>query len=456
LATPNLAPQMDSAALPSTLPQPAGEFASPVLFYGTFSLLLLAPLAFGSTDAWSIFLLRSGSAFLMLLWAIRQARNGALRVIFSPLFVPMLLFALLVVVQLAFGLTAYRHETVSQALLYCVYGSLVFLAVQTLQRTLQVKILACAFCAYGMVIALFAILQSLSSNGKIYWHFAPMAGGWIYGPYVNHNHYAGLMEMLWPIPVVMAQTRHISFRWRLLPLSAATLMCATIFLSGSRAGMTAFLAQIVLLGVLLGMRKGRRNALAAAGVLLVISLLLVWIGGQGPINRLASIPVEAKSEIAGGARLAISHDALKMFAAKPVLGWGLGNFAVVYPRFRSFYTDKFVNQAHNDYLQLLVELGVLGFAVMIWFLTVTLRGAVRKLKDWQWDINGAAASAALLGISGILVHSLLDFNLQIPANAALFYVFCAIAASDTKFGSHRRIHHRHSKGNKDLLSTMIT
>ncbi len=93
---------------------------------------------------------------------------------------------------------------------------------------------------------------------------------------------------------------------------------------------------------------------------------------------------------------------------------------------------------------------------MIWFLTVTLRGAVRKLKDWQWDINGAAASAALLGISGILVHSLLDFNLQIPANAALFYVFCAIAASDTKFGSHRRIHHRHSKGNKDLLSTMIT
>ena len=443
MATPNLAPETRSAAQPTTLPKPGSEFTSSVLFYGTFSLLLLAPLAFGSTDAWSIFLLQFGSAFLMLLWAIRQASPGSARVTFSPLFGPILVFGLLVVVQLAFGLTAYRHETVSQLLVYCVYGSLMFLAIQTLQRTFQVKILAWVFCAYGTVVALFAILQSLSSNGKVYWHFAPALGGWIYGPYVNHNHYAGLMEMLWPIPVVMAQTRHIPTRWRFLPVCAATLMASTIFLSGSRGGMVALLAQVVVLGIVLGIRKGRRNAIAAAAVLVVISVLLLWIGGQELINRLVSIPAEAKTELAGGARLAISHDALKMFASKPVLGWGLGNFAVVYPKFRSFYTDKFVNQAHNDYLQTLMETGILGFAAMIWFLTLTLRGAIRKLGDWQWDLNSAVALAALLGISGILVHSLLDFNLQIPANAALFYVFCAVASADTKFGSHRRVHHRH-------------
>ena len=51
----------------------------------------------------------------------------------------------------------------------------------------------------------------------------------------------------------------------------------------------------------------------------------------------------------------------------PLLGWGLGTFPTIYPSFRSFYTNLFVNQAHNDYAQLLVETGLLGFGLMLWF-----------------------------------------------------------------------------------------
>jgi O-antigen ligase len=131
-----------------------------------------------------------------------------------------------------------------------------------------------------------------------------------------------------------------------------------------------------------------------------------------------------------------------MFEHKPVLGWGLGTFAEVYPQFRSFYTDFFVDQAHNDYLQLLVEMGVLGFATMLWFLVTVYRRATRKLKNWTVDTNGAISLAAMLGVAGILVHSLLDFNLQIPANAALFYVLCTVAALEPRFGLTRRTHHR--------------
>ena len=69
--------------------------------------------------------------------------------------------------------------------------------------------------------------------------------------------------------------------------------------------------------------------------------------------------------------------------------------------------------------------------------------AIRKLKNWTEDTNGAVALAALLGVTGILVHSLVDFNLQIPANAALFYVFCVLAAMDSKFGKSRRKKVRH-------------
>jgi hypothetical protein len=65
-------------------------------------------------------------------------------------------------------------------------------------------------------MAMFALLQSLSSPDKLYWFRTPRSGGWIYGPYVNHNHYAGLMEMLFPIPLVFAFTRFARGRERWL------------------------------------------------------------------------------------------------------------------------------------------------------------------------------------------------------------------------------------------------
>jgi O-antigen ligase len=121
-----------------------------------------------------------------------------------------------------------------------------------------------------------------------------------------------------------------------------------------------------------------------------------------------------------------------------LLGWGLGAFPIVYPEFRSFYTSLFVNQAHNDYLPLLVETGLVGFSVAIWFLVLVFRQAASKLKNWTETASGAMTVASMLGCIGILVHSFLDFNLQIPANAALFYVLCALAASAPLQESQRR------------------
>ena len=130
---------------------------------------------------------------------------------------------------------------------------------------------------------------------------------------------------------------------------------------------------------------------------------------------------------------------------RPILGWGLGAFPIVYPEFRSFYTTFFVNQAHNDYLQLLVETGFAGFAIAVWFLVLVFRQASGKLKNWTETANGALTVAALLGCVGILVHSFLDFNLQVPANAALFYVLCAIAASaPLQESQRRRVVRRHN------------
>jgi O-antigen ligase len=204
--------------------------------------------------------------------------------------------------------------------------------------------------------------------------------------------------------------------------------------------MLALVAQMVLLAVvLIWQRTGRRKVAAGLAIFLVIAIgLLVWLGGGELSQRLASIHSETRTELSGGTRLDIDRYGLKMFTRKPLLGWGLGVFPDVYPQFRSFYTNFFINEAPNDYLQLLVEMGTLGFATMLWLLGAAYRKAIKKLPNWMEDTNAAIGLAMVLSITGIVVHSFVDFNLQVPANAALFYVFCTVAAMESRFGASRR------------------
>ncbi len=414
-----------------------------IILSGVFGLLFFGPLAFGAVEPWAIFVLQASTALLFMLWLWRQLSAEGWDIRGNPLFSPMLVFAAIVIVQLVFGWTAYRRETFSQALLYVVYGLLAFLVSQSLRRSSQAKALAVLISVYGIAVAGFALLQGLSPNGKLYWIRTPLLGGWIYGPYVNHNHYAGLMEMLAPVPLVFCLTRYARGHVRTAAAAGSALMAATIFFSGSRGGMLAFVTELILLGVLLlKLQRGPKFAAGFGAFAVLMLALLAWIGGVELSKRVSTIGSETRQELTGGLRWTVDKDGVKMFAHKPVLGWGLGSFPVAYPQFRGFYTNFFVNQAHNDYLQLLVETGLVGFAVLLWFLVLLFRNAFKKLDDWADNINGAVTLASLLGCTGILVHSFVDFNLQIPANAAWFYVLATLAASPQQLESRQRIRRR--------------
>jgi O-antigen ligase len=401
-----------------------------VLLYGVFGLLMFGPLAFGAVEPWSIFILEAGSALLFLLWVAKQCIEGEIKIRSNVLYLPMGAFGFLIFFQIVFHASAYQHDTINGALLFCAYAILCFLAGQTLLRSAQARKLAVILAIYGCAVACLALLQGVSPNGKIYWLREPRMGGWIYGPYVNHNHYAGLMEMLVPIPLVLSLTHMAHKKERLAAAAAAAIMAGTIFLSGSRGGMLALLVELMVLAVILvRQQKGMRLALATGAFLAILIALSVWLGGAELGHRIFSISTEARSEISGGLRWSIDRDGMKMFLKRPVAGWGLGTFPVIYPQFRSFYTNFFVNQAHNDYLQLLVETGLLGFGIMAWFVVALYHQAWKKIGNWTSDVSGAVSLACILGFTGILVHSAVDFNLQIPANAAFFYVLCNVAAA---------------------------
>ena len=118
-----------------------------------------------------------------------------------------------------------------------------------------------------------------------------------------------------------------------------------------------------------------------------------------------------------------------MFLDRPIFGFGLGTFPTAYPPYQGFYSNIFVNEAHNDYAQLLVEMGLVGFAIVLWYLFLLFRAAWRKLKSGKLGVNGGLALAGSLGCAGILAHSFFDFNLQVAANAAWFYALAAMVAA---------------------------
>jgi O-antigen ligase len=443
---------VSSALATQPEPAPVAKVSQPrltntALLSSACVVLLLGPLVFGAVEPWSIFALETCAVLLLAVWAFRQWTNSEVNISENVVYRPMAAFFVLVTLQWVIGTTAYRLVTYTHLLLYAAYGMLVFVVTQTLRRSSQFEMLAKLFSAYGLVVASFAILQGLAPNGKLYWVFTLEQGGLIYGPYVNHNHYAGLMEMLMPFPLVLATSHFTDGNRKIAVAGIAALMAGSIFLSGSRGGMAAFVAQMVVLGVLLARKRDGswKQPLMLGGFLAVVIIFLIWMGGNELTQRLASIHSEAREELSGGVRLSIDRDCLHMLLKRPLLGWGLGAFPIAYPQFRSFYTTFFVNQAHNDYLQLLVETGLAGFAIVVWFLVLVFRQASSKIKNWTETASGALTVAALLGCVGILVHSFLDFNLQVPANAALFYVLCAIAASaPLQESQRRRVVRRHN------------
>ncbi len=404
--------------------------ADRIALYGCLALLLFGPLAFGAVETWSAFVMEAGSAGLLIVWLMPKLRGEAAPARSNPMFAPMLAFGGLVVLQLLTGITSYRYMTWTSTLLLSSFGILCFLLTQVLRRAQDIIRFGIVATVFGFALAFFAVIQDLSSNGRIYWLRLPRSGGWIYGPYVNHNHYAGLMEMLFPIPLAMCLSRRMERGPKIALAVAATFMASTIVLCGSRGGVIALAVQLALASAFVAVpRKSPKVALALGACLAAAGLWILLVGGTGVADRLSTFHTEAHTELSTGLRMTVTRDCWRMFQDRPIFGWGLGTFPTAYPPYQGFFSNIFVNEAHDDYAQLLVEMGLLGFLTMLWFLARLFQAAWRKLRSGKLGVNGGLALAGTLGCVGILVHSFFDFNLQVASNAAWFYVLATLVAA---------------------------
>jgi O-antigen ligase len=199
-----------------------------------------------------------------------------------------------------------------------------------------------------------------------------------------------------------------------------------LLLSASRGGIVSFGVQMVILFSLLLVRRVRGRYVIAGGIVVLAAVLAVsWIGVQQVLQRFSGIQ---NLEVSVGKRVAMRHDTWRLFRDHPIIGTGLGTLQMVYPPYDTLYDGKVVNHAHNDYLEALAETGVIGGLCCLWFLVTVLLNALSGVADKESSFGLVLNLSGLVACSGILVHSLVDFNLHIPANALLFLVSAHMAA----------------------------
>ena len=315
---------------------------------------------------------------------------------------------------------------------------------------------ALVVCVAGAIISAVAIVQVGVGAQSIYGFWKPYHTGNFMGPYVNRNNFAGYLEMALPMglalfgPLLISRQRHIdeiehTQSDRQLALiygvgSCVILMLIGLFLSLSRGGIisgtVAISAQIIFLLLLLSRRKIRSHFLlwgliAVASIAIVITL----IPRDKLSNRFKKLSTET---ITADARFQITMDTWKMSTHFPLFGSGLGSYERVFPRYKTWPQQGLIQHAHNDYLEFLAEMGWVGFLAFMTFLVwVVVRGlksiiAALKLRDRCPGVVTSRVcliSGSLGGVLAIMLHSFVDFNLHIPANALLFFVLCGVTVS---------------------------
>jgi len=415
---------------------------------GVCALVVFGVAAHGGVEDWARAVIETGAGLLFLAWSIWIFFKREEQLVLSPLLPPLAALSILVLGQLFFRWTASPHNTRMELLLLLADLIVLFLAVQAFRTLEDWRGFVWFGMFFGFLVSLFAILQHLTSNGKLYWFREIRSGGLPFGPYVNRNHFAGFAELVLPlalIPLVLGRVRRE--RWPVVGLFAV-LPVGALFLSASRGGIVSLGAELGVLALVMILRRTMgKPLLAGAAVLLVALLLVSWLGVGPILQRLSTVQLV---EVTAGKRAAMRGDTWRIFLDHPFVGTGLGTLQIVYPPYETLYDGKIVNHTHNDYLEALAETGIAGGLCCAWFIGVLLAKSLKRLRQLNNSFAGALQLSGFVACSGFLVHSFVDFNLHIPANALLFFLMAHLATAEIQQAPQQQPpsrHRRRSPGN---------
>lgn len=285
----------------------------------------------------------------------------------------------------------------------------------------------------AVLVAVVGILQDVRGMKAYYGirEFGP--GSNPYGPFANRNHFATFVGALFPLLAVRTHHRFLQARhgWDRLSKEAKFNGYALAFLwafgafviglsmvrSLSRGGLATVAVGTVIAFVLLGPWRPGRKTLMAAALLAVVALAAAW-----PLlrDKADDLKDRAGESIADGSigRLEMAAAALRHWGDFPVFGSGLGTFPWTSGIHKPPTGELALERAHNDFAEWLAETGGVGGVILAFLLVVFVRDSRQALDGSRRRFRFAVAGV-VGGLTSVLLHELVDFNLQVPAVAAL-------------------------------------
>ncbi|MEP6945222.1 MAG: O-antigen ligase family protein [Acidobacteriota bacterium] len=430
------------------------NFANKTIFYLICACIVLSTLAYGTVHQPTLAIFYAAIALMVVLWAYDCYSRKAIRYSSHMLQIPLYAAAVYGFFQIipfgssadVAGLSAVPR-TISAAPFLTEMSSLHFLAlgfflsialiyIDSARRLRQMVGLVAIF---GFTFAFFAILQSVLSPTKIYGIFERATP---FGSFVNRHNFAAFIEMSLAVPLGLMLTGAVERDKKLLYIIAIVLMGSSLLLSGSRGGLIAMLAAVCLLIVLTTRARGAKAlALKAALSVLMLGAVVagaVFVGGETSFTRIAET---ASSNDITTDRSHIWLVTTKVIAANLPLGAGFGAFGQAYTPYDNFNGLERVEQAHNDYLQVLADAGIVGVLIGGMFLFLIFSEARKNLNVTNAYRRGVAVGA-IGGIFAVLVHSLFDFVLHTTAVSIMFLTLIAmLVAAGRKFADDVRDEH---------------
>ena len=418
------------------LPRPKGPTPLQIVARSVLLMALFAaPWAFGAVLPWGWAGLTILACLALLVWTLAGVQRGRITLVGSPLYWPFVGFLVLAALQFSLGLT-YDRVATREAVLKIATDLLLFFLAGQLLNTLPengraLRWLGAVSSALSVGVSFLALAQFFTSARGIYWRVVPPVG-WPFGPYVNHNHYGGLMEMLIPLSAAYLFSRRTRsvvryFLWAFLALPVVSVM-----FSGSRGAVGTLVIEGLLIAVLVAFkspRSVRGGAIVLGGLAAMLALgTYLWLNSGHLSPRMQSMlrpDTGTREEVSD--RVAVTRTAFSIFASHPWFGVGVSSFEYAFPGYATFPTDMHWTHAHNDYAEVLAEGGLPAGLLVLVALVMFVRLGFRHLEDRLHHESGWIQVGATVACVGLLVHSFLDFNLRVAANAAWFVVCLAVA-----------------------------
>jgi len=327
-----------------------------ILLVGLGVVMVFAPLAFGAVQIWSIALIEAVVLLLVFLWLWRgdKVRKTAIDI-------PIWLFVGLAGVSCVFSI--YKYASVMEMMRLLTMVGVFYLVVNNFDRRMRLR-LAGLIIIMGTGMSLLGLGQYFLGLEHSWWK----PDVFLASTYVNHNHFAGYLEMVIPLAVGLLFTRNNKILPRIGLAVALMIMFFAFIFAQSRGAWICLAISLIIMNIILIKRKVlRKESLVIFLILIALGVAYIYAGYDNPAERLRT-EEEINNEGFIESRVKIWQGSIRMIKDNPFYGTGIGTFVWGFPPYRPQALQVRARYAHNDYLHMMAELGLLALPLVLWMI----------------------------------------------------------------------------------------